>query len=120
MKRFYTKFDMQVTRYDGCIMNPIDAVDRLSYVDTTQQIVKMLNAGANLRMRNNQGYDSEDFNAPSMPVYTPDIADAQRRIRSFNDELKYNAAKRSAEFEASRAEKTTDKPVDNVTRKGDD
>lgn len=110
IRRFFTKYDVQDTPYHGVVMNPVDAVDRLSYVDTTQQIVRMMQAGANLRMRNNQGYQSEDFNAPAMPVYTPDLADAQRRVKTFTDNLKENARIRSLEFERSQREKLAKEP----------
>lgn len=115
MKKFFTKYD--VYPFSGCTMNPYDAVDRLSYMDTTQQIVSMLRAGARLRLRDNDGFKGEDFNAPSMPVYTPDIAVAQRMLNSLSDELKANAQVKTAEFEASKKEAVN---VDNVTPPGDD
>ena len=52
MSKFRTKFN--VPRFDGCVMNPYDAVDRLSYVDSTTQIVKMFQAGVNMKLQNSQ------------------------------------------------------------------
>lgn len=122
MPRFLTKFIM--TPFEGCVMNPYDAVDRLSYVDSTTQIVRMLSAGVNLRMRNSQGMQEVDFNAPSAVVYAPDVAEAQTMLNELEETLKYNASVRNAEFEASKqAEKETEtadnaEPV--VTPSGDD
>lgn len=86
---FRTKFN--VPRREGSMMNPYDAVDRLSYVDSTTQIVRMLKAGVNMRLQNSQlmAYDG-DMNAPSMPVYAPDISTAYRELHEMQDKLKEN------------------------------
>lgn len=85
--------------------NPVDAVDRLTYVDTTTEITRMLQAGASLRMRNAQGLEGEDFNAPSMCVYAPDISESARMINDYKNALKENAEKRTRELqELSKAE----------------
>ena len=97
---FKTRFT--VGRAHWPVYNPNDAVDRLTYVDTTQQITRMLQAGANLKLRNNQGLSGEDFNSPAMPVYSPDVAISQKMINQYQEELKTNAEKRTAEFEAKK------------------
>lgn len=107
VKRFYTKYD--VPSFGGCVMNPFDAVDRLSYVDTTTQIVRMLQAGADLKLKRNQGFSDEDFNAPSMQVYPPDIADSQRRLNEFQQKLKDSAKAKSEAFEKERIKANVDK-----------
>lgn len=89
MKKFLTKFDIKPSV--GIEMNPYDAVDRLSYVDSTTQIVRMLRAGVSAKLRNSQlmTYDG-DMNAPSMPIYAPDIADSYRQLHELQDRLKEN------------------------------
>lgn len=99
MKKFYTKFEL--VPHEVTIYNPVDKVDRLTYVDTTQQITRMLQAGVNLKLRANQGLSGEDFNAPAMPIYSPDVALSQKMINDYKEELKANAEKRSAEYAAS-------------------
>ena len=104
MKKFRTKFDVQ--HFDGCKMNPYDAVDRLSYVDSTTQIVSMLKAGVSARLQRSQLMTDElDLNSPSMPVYAPDIADAYRQLHQMQDELKENERKRSEAYKAAIAAK---------------
>lgn len=89
MRKFLTKFDIK--RFDGCTMNPYDAVDRLSYVDSTTQIVKMLQAGVNMKLQRSQLMTVDgDMNAPAMPIYAPDIADAYRQLHDMQDRLKEN------------------------------
>lgn len=111
MKRFFSKFN--VFRNEHALYNPVDAVDRLTYVDTTQQIARMMQAGVNLKLRSNQGLTGEDFNAPSMPVYAPDIALSQKMINCYKEDLKANAVERSKAFEAQAksSEEKSEPPV---------
>lgn len=93
--KFYTKYDVEP--YSGVEMNPFDAVDRLSYVDTTQQIVSFLKAGVNMRLRRAQLLIDQDggaaLNAPSTTVYAPDVAEAFAQLHKLQDELKDNQEK---------------------------
>lgn len=106
--KFFTKFNLLPVKH--ALYNPNDAVDRLTYVDTTQQITRMLQAGVNLKLRNNQGLSGEDFNAPAMPVYAPDVAISQRMINTYRDELKANAIERSRAFEDKKTNGETADP----------
>ena len=99
-KSFVTKFNIRPAVWPD--YNPNDAVDRLTYVDTTQQISRMMQAGANLRMRNAQGLSGEDFNAPSTPIYAPDVCEAQKMINEYKDNLKRNAEELTAAYEAAK------------------
>lgn len=112
MKRFLTKFDIK--RFNGCEMNPYDAVDRLSYVDSTTQIVRMLQAGVNMKLQRSQLMTIDgDMNAPSMPVYAPDIADAYRQLHEMQDKLKENQRLKTEALEQLK------KQQENVTSKED-
>lgn len=116
-KSFRTKFNMTPAVWPS--YNPVDAVDRLTYVDTTQQITRMLNAGASMRMRNSQGLKGEDFNAPAMPVYAPDISQSTRMIKEYKEALKENAERKTAELKAKIGIKA-DPTADSHPEKGDD
>lgn len=102
--KFYTKYD--VPPFKGCEMNPYDAVDRLSYVDTTQQIVSFLKAGVNMRLQRAQLMIQESggaaLNAPTTTVYAPDVAEAFAQLHRLQDDLKENqrilTEKRNAEL----------------------
>lgn len=110
MKRFLTKFDIE--HFNGVEMNPYDAVDRLSYVDSTTQIVRMLQAGVNMKLQRSQLMTVDgDMNAPSMPVYAPDIADAYRQLHEMQDKLKENQRLKTEALEAAK------KQAENVTSK---
>lgn len=101
MKRFLTKYDLK--HFDGVVMNPYDAVDRLSYVDSTTQIVRMLKAGVNLRLQNSQLYAYDgDMNAPSMPIYAPDISAAYKQLHEMQDKLKENERLYTERLKAAR------------------
>lgn len=95
--KFYTKYDQKP--FEGSVMNPYDAVDRLSYVDSTVQIVEMLKAGVSAKLRASQMMCTEgDLNAPSVSVYAPDIADAYRQLHKLQDDLKENERQRSEAY----------------------
>lgn len=101
MKKFLTKFDIK--HFEGIEMNPYDAVDRLSYVDSTTQIVRMLKAGVNMRLQNSQLYAYDgDMNAPSMPVYAPDITAAYKQLHEMQDKLKENQRIYTERLQAAR------------------
>lgn len=103
MKRFLTKYDIK--HFNGVEMNPYDAVDRLSYVDSTTQIVRMLKAGVSMKLRRSQLIGSEDdMNCPAMPVYAPDIADAYRQLHEMQDKLKENQRLQTEALEKARLE----------------
>lgn len=102
--KFVTKFD--VTPFAGCEMNPYDAVDRLSYVDSTTQIVRMLSAGVNMRLQNSQLMCTDgDMNAPSMPVYAPDISVAYAKLHEMKEQLKENQRLKTEALEKLKADK---------------
>lgn len=99
MKKFKTKFDM--VPYRGTVMNPYDAVDRLSYVDSTTQIVEMMKAGVSAKLRRAQLIgDETDLNAPATPVYAPDIAVAYKQLHELQDQLKENQRLKAEKFKA--------------------
>lgn len=114
MKRFFTKYHPSFYfGSDGVQMNPYDAVDRLSYIDSTTQIVRMMQAGVNLKLQNSQlmSYDG-DMNAPSIPVYAPDISVAYKRLHELKDELKENERKNREAYEAAVAAKNVSKSAE--------
>lgn len=120
MKKFITKYDIQ--HFNGCEMNPYDAVDRLSYVDSTTQIVRMMKAGVNMRLQNSQltAYDG-DMNAPSMPVYAPDISQAYKELHELQDKLKENQRLYTEQLKRAKEAVATGKSTtgDGVTAKAD-
>lgn len=117
--KFYTKYD--IAPYSGVEMNPFDAVDRLSYVDTTQQIVSFLKAGVNMRLQRAQLLIDQDggaaLNAPSATVYAPDVAEAFAQLHRLQDELKENQKKLTMKREEALKQKASsvspEKGVDN-------
>lgn len=98
---FVTKYT--VAPYNGVEMNPYDAVDRLTYVDTTQQIVSFLRAGVNMRLQRSQTMidSGADLNAPMTTVYAPDVAEAFAQLHKLQDELKENQRKLTEQREAA-------------------
>ena len=89
---FYTKFN-KPTRV-RCLYDPYDAVDRLTYVDTTVQISRMMQAGVNLAFRANQGFPTVDLdndNSPVAPVYNVDPALSANMIKEYKQKLKDKA-----------------------------
>lgn len=100
MKKFLTKYDIK--HFNGVDMNPYDAVDRLSYVDSTTQIVRMLQAGVSMKLQRSQLWSFDgDMNAPSLAVYAPDIADAYRQLHEMQDKLKENQRLKSEALKAA-------------------
>lgn len=105
---FYTKF-IKPTRV-CCLYDPYDAVDRLTYVDTTVQISRMMQAGVNLAFRSNQGLPTGDFendNSPAAPVYTVDPALSANMIKSYKQSLKDNAERARQNVTGVATEQTT-------------
>ena len=90
--KFYTKFAKPVRV--RCLYDPYDAVDRLTYVDTTVQISRMMQAGVNLAFRSNQGFPTGDFendSSPAVPVYNVDPALSANMIKEYKQKLKDKA-----------------------------
>lgn len=121
---FYSKYDLlaPVERQ----LSAIDKVDRVSYLDTNQQIRAFVSAGHSLalaRAKALQGfYDGDETDdVPASPVFPVDPVDAARMSDVLQDELQARvsqrnselakAAERSAAANASDAVKSADEPV---------
>lgn len=97
--QFYTKYKLK-SRNER-LYSAIDKVDRLSYLDTNQQIRSFINAGNSLTMaraRALQGLytGSEDDDFPSSPVYPVDPVDAGRMSEVLLNELQSRQVNKSA------------------------
>lgn len=118
--QFYTKYKLidRVIRE----LSPLDKVDRVSYLDTNQQIRSFINAGHSLalaRAKALQGLytgDEED-NFPSSPVYAVDPLVASKMSDVLQTELNSRiqnraefakSAERSVADEANSAHKSPD------------
>lgn len=102
MSTFYTRFHKVPREVD--LYDPFDKVDRLTYLDTTVQITRMMQAGVNLAFRKEQGlpYDGTDDFDPSIPVFPVDPAISAQRMKEYRQALKDRAeAKRQQAIEAS-------------------
>lgn len=116
--KFFTKYD--VPPFKGVEMNPYDSVDRLTYVDTTQQIVSFLKAGVNMKLRRAQlmvdANGGAALNAPSATVYAPDVAEAFAQLHKLQDELENNkrilTAKREEAIAKAKASQSPEKGAD--------
>lgn len=106
MSTFYTRFHKP--KREDVFMDPFDKVDRLTYLDTTVQITRMMQAGVNLAFRKEQGfpYDGTDDFDPSIPVFPIDPAISAQRMKEYKQALKDRAeAKREqAKKEANPSE----------------
>lgn len=91
MSTFYTRFHKVPREVD--LYDPFDKVDRLTYLDTTVQITRMMQAGVNLAFRREQGlpYDGSDDFDPSVPVFPIDPAISAQRMKEYRQALKDRA-----------------------------
>lgn len=91
MSTFYTRFHKP--KREDVFMDPFDKVDRLTYLDTTVQITRMMQAGVNLAFRKEQGlpYDGSDDFDPSVPVFPIDPAVSAQRMKEYRQTLKDRA-----------------------------
>lgn len=107
MSKFFTRFHKVPREVD--LYDPYDKVDRLTYLDTTVQITRMMQAGVNLAFRREQAlpYDGTDDSDPCVPVYTVDPALSAQQMKSYRQALKDRADARRAEAEAKETPATT-------------
>lgn len=118
--QFYTKYKLS----DRVIreLSALDKVDRLSYLDTNQQIRSFINAGHSLalaRAKALQGLYSgeEDDDFPSSPVYQVDPVVASKMSDVLHSELNSRIQNR-AEF--AKSAQRSDAEVANSAQKSVD
>lgn len=114
MSTFFTRFHKP--KREDVLMDPFDKVDRLTYLDTTVQITRMMQAGVNLAFRKEQGlpYDGSDDFDPSIPVFPIDPAISAQRMKEYRQTLKDRA---EAKREQAKLEET--KPSETPVATGD-
>lgn len=119
MIKFYTKYDR--VKQQRSKLDPKDNVDRLSYVDSTRMVQRMILEGQNLNayraaaqragMYRLQDLETDE-KVPAMPVYEEDPVIMQGIQDIYKDELTASTTNRTEEGATVEAGST---PAENVT-----